>query len=649
MDPNNSDGVGWPNNFMNPFGYPSYHQGQGFGYEYQDPGYLQYDEGNQDGDGEEDFYMDDEPEDPLQPTIETNSLPATGTSTPKPETVRGASTPTAKTRTKDIEAENKLAALRARLIATRNSTPGRDHRAETSPKEKVLEAPKMEQRHTIVRVAGDEQRPTTSSIQTANNKNNVQKAVVMDITRAQPDMPADSERSKQTTGIDELLREGQAAAEATAKEQNMQDLRKPSPPTIAGASEQLEPKKQPTQAYKRPVAQLPYKSSESSELDEIDEKPAKDSSQAQTKKVDVPQQGGAKASTSGPHLSHPQSSERKDFIANNKISNGRAQRMGSPSKQTNQTKEPDQTVYKECEERAVKPVALNSKPPAPNIHDRTKGQLTQSQDQVSQGGRPTRQPADAQRSNADTSRTEPRQQPADSQEQAEMPHQRAHPKPANVQGQNQKSHHVENQQSPIDAKALVIRNPVQSSSNSTALQSKHFNDLDEWLEVTNYHDEAYRHRVVQRHKARKELEIQRAKLEQEEGEDKAYLAHTTTKIAHEAVTTTPATASEVLMMITSLTHNYLELFKKGLQVLRETSPSRRSVTEYTYEREAPYGRDDSYGQYDERRVSSNYRGRGRGRASYSSTNTRGGKYYTNQRNSSRDEHPDVHGLELRKG
>ncbi|KAK5281952.1 hypothetical protein LTR16_006022, partial [Cryomyces antarcticus] len=209
-------------------------------------------------------------------------------------------------------------------------------------------------------------------------------------------MPADSERSKRTTGIDELLREGQAAAEATAKEQNMQDLRKSSSPTIAGASEQWEPKKQPIQANKRPVAQLPYKSSESSELGEIREKPAKASSQALSRKVDVPQQAGARASTSESRLSHPQLFERKDVIANNKTSNGRAQRMGSPSKQNNQIKEPEQTVYKEREEREVKSVASNSKPPASNIQDRAKGQLTQSQDQVSQGGRPIRQPADAQ-------------------------------------------------------------------------------------------------------------------------------------------------------------------------------------------------------------------------------------------------------------
>ncbi|KAK5007227.1 hypothetical protein LTR39_005463, partial [Cryomyces antarcticus] len=388
--------------------------------------------------------------------------------------------------------------------------------------------------------------------------------------------------------------------------------------------------------------------------------------------------------------------------------------MGSPSKQNNQIKEPEQTVYKEREEREVKSVASNSKPPASNIQDRAKGQLTQSQDQVSQGGRPIRQPADAQHSNSDTYRTEPRQQPIESQEQGEMPHQRARPKPANVQEQNQKSHCVENQQSPGDAKALAIRKPVQSSSHSTALQSKHFNDLDEWLEATNYHDEAYRHRVIQRHKARKELEIQRAKLEQEEEEDKVYLARSLTMRSSEGFRSSSVTAMPPPPVPTTVTagavqspvstriddtsndvhtlavvaskankrvhspstspvhgqeptvklarvnsggrdhdrsqgrpalkqryhdedrtrgsddrsgyrirgaddgkfahsHSSRTLQERTASPVplerrislptsrsREISPSRRSVTEYTHEREAPYGWDDRHGQYDER-------------------------------------------------
>jgi len=44
-------------------------------------------------------------------------------------------------------------------------------------------------------------------------------------------------------------------------------------------------------------------------------------------------------------------------------------------------------------------------------------------------------------------------------------------------------------------------------------RSGYWDDLDDWLEVTRYHDEAYRCRTLQVHRKRKEIDIQRAVLE----------------------------------------------------------------------------------------------------------------------------------------
>ncbi len=48
-----------------------------------------------------------------------------------------------------------------------------------------------------------------------------------------------------------------------------------------------------------------------------------------------------------------------------------------------------------------------------------------------------------------------------------------------------------------------------------AAHSNYFDDLDEWLEITGYHDRVYRKSALKRHRALTELEIQRAQIEKE--------------------------------------------------------------------------------------------------------------------------------------
>ncbi|KAF2104349.1 hypothetical protein NA57DRAFT_70559 [Rhizodiscina lignyota] len=54
--------------------------------------------------------------------------------------------------------------------------------------------------------------------------------------------------------------------------------------------------------------------------------------------------------------------------------------------------------------------------------------------------------------------------------------------------------------------------PLRSSA---ARHSHHFDDLDEWLEITGYHDRQYRERYIRRHRALAELEARRAEIEAE--------------------------------------------------------------------------------------------------------------------------------------
>lgn len=54
---------------------------------------------------------------------------------------------------------------------------------------------------------------------------------------------------------------------------------------------------------------------------------------------------------------------------------------------------------------------------------------------------------------------------------------------------------------------------------NAAAYSHYFDDLDEWLEITGYHDVAYRQRHLRRQRALMELDAQRARIEQEAEED----------------------------------------------------------------------------------------------------------------------------------
>ena len=58
-------------------------------------------------------------------------------------------------------------------------------------------------------------------------------------------------------------------------------------------------------------------------------------------------------------------------------------------------------------------------------------------------------------------------------------------------------------------------NTNEKAGSAAAAYSNYFDDLDEWLEITGYHNRSYRQSALKRHRALRDLEIQRARIEQE--------------------------------------------------------------------------------------------------------------------------------------
>ncbi|OCL02729.1 hypothetical protein AOQ84DRAFT_170101 [Glonium stellatum] len=77
-----------------------------------------------------------------------------------------------------------------------------------------------------------------------------------------------------------------------------------------------------------------------------------------------------------------------------------------------------------------------------------------------------------------------------------------------------------------DSVSQTQQQPIDGLPKNAAAYSKYFEDLDEWLEVTGYHDRQYRQNSLRRYRALAELELQRDKIEREaqmEQEEKVYL------------------------------------------------------------------------------------------------------------------------------
>ena len=96
--------------------------------------------------------------------------------------------------------------------------------------------------------------------------------------------------------------------------------------------------------------------------------------------------------------------------------------------------------------------------------------------------------------------------------------------PANIDTRANLSHRelASRQDSALQIQQQAMDGPPKNA----AAYSKYFEDLDEWLEITGYHDQQYRQNSLRRHRALAELELQREKIEREtqmEQEDKAYL------------------------------------------------------------------------------------------------------------------------------
>ncbi|OCK84959.1 YTH-domain-containing protein [Lepidopterella palustris CBS 459.81] len=77
-----------------------------------------------------------------------------------------------------------------------------------------------------------------------------------------------------------------------------------------------------------------------------------------------------------------------------------------------------------------------------------------------------------------------------------------------------------------DSALQAQRSASEGRPKNAATYSHYFDDLDEWLEITGYHDQQYRKNQLRRQRALAELELQREQIEREallEHEDKAYL------------------------------------------------------------------------------------------------------------------------------
>lgn len=71
----------------------------------------------------------------------------------------------------------------------------------------------------------------------------------------------------------------------------------------------------------------------------------------------------------------------------------------------------------------------------------------------------------------------------------------------------------------IRHEASMHEQSLDPAPKNAAAYSHYFDDLDEWLEVTGYHDVAYRQRHLQRQRTLMELDAQRARIEQEAQQD----------------------------------------------------------------------------------------------------------------------------------
>jgi hypothetical protein len=102
-----------------------------------------------------------------------------------------------------------------------------------------------------------------------------------------------------------------------------------------------------------------------------------------------------------------------------------------------------------------------------------------------------------------------------------------------------------------DSALQIQQQAMDGPPKNAAAYSKYFEDLDEWLEITGYHDQQYRQNSLRRHRALAELELQREKIEREaqmEQEDKAYLTRSQSFRTPSVRPTSLARASSVVSM-----------------------------------------------------------------------------------------------------
>jgi hypothetical protein len=155
---------------------------------------------------------------------------------------------------------------------------------------------------------------------------------------------------------------------------------------------------------------------------------------------------------------------------------------------------------------------------------------------------------------------------------------RVNRQPANIDTRANLSHRelASRQDSALQIQQQAMDGPPKNA----AAYSKYFEDLDEWLEITGYHDQQYRQNSLRRHRALAELELQREKIEREaqmEQEDKAYLTRSQSFRTPSVRPTSLARASSVV----SMPPPPLPMSTSALRAFDASSPAKTDSTPHS--------------------------------------------------------------------
>ena len=131
-----------------------------------------------------------------------------------------------------------------------------------------------------------------------------------------------------------------------------------------------------------------------------------------------------------------------------------------------------------------------------------------------------------------------------------------------------------------DSALQIQQQAMDEPPKNAAAYSKYFEDLDEWLEITGYHDQQYRQNSLRRHRALAELELQREKIEREaqmEQEDKVYLTRSQSFRTPSVHPTSLAKAPPVV----SMPPPPLPMSTSTLRVFDASSPAKTDSTPHS--------------------------------------------------------------------